>query len=113
MAMVAKRRTDFYRLRNKSREIVCQIDLQSRRGTYFFSRKITTPYVKSIALSGFKTRPAGLRSDGRGLIRGGYLLLKRLSESLDSFTLKLDATEPTTLEKKNGPYAVVLNHNDF
>ncbi len=110
---MVRKKTGYYTLRNKSRELVCQIDLQSRRGTYFFSRKIRNPYIKSISLSGFKSRPAGLRSDGKGLIRGGYLLLKRLSEGLDKFNLTLDANGPTALETKNDSYKVMLNHNEF
>lgn len=96
-----------------SLEFCYRINTKRRRGKYYLRSNGQSKWVSSITLLGFSSLPSGLKRNGGGLVSGGYLLLRYLSEKLKSLELIIDAENNTTIQRSNHRYRVTLNHNDL
>ena len=98
----------------KTGAVVLRLDRKTRRGTYHLATNVPQAnYLTEIRLSGFTALPSGLKRNGVGFTKGGYLLPKLLSSKLPRFELSIDAERPTEIRRDGRTYSVRVNHGDL
>src|SRR5919109_4712752 len=98
----------------KTGALVLHLDRNKRRGTYHVAANVPQAnYLTEIRLAGFTALPSGLKRNGVGFTKGGYLLPKLLSNKLTRFELTIDAERPTEIRRDGRNYSVRVNHGDL